>query len=516
MVKNEIIIKLKEQYQDAYTVEILADYIEEFQILMGDYISADEIIKRLKENVILDFEYTEEPINGVLDGQYDIANKKVIIYKHEQSDPDYIKFVLFHELTHAITSKKLEDGKDIMGFSFIEQSYGKGFNEAMTEWLSIRRNEMLNQKHDSGYDVIVEQIKVLAQIVGEVELIKCYLNEPESLKKLLEKNNIDFDRLDRLYQIILSCRIDIYRLANGKVLDKITNYNLYKECQEINDIYSNAIGDIKTIDDFKRKYSILCSYKEPTFNINNIISNKFYLCIYNDAVALMNRGYKINEIEQNVRDSGISIAKINQAIEYNRILAKGKNEAIIELYQAGCKNEDDYRNFAYGNYSILYDKFSEDNFIPNEKCIYDVDRYFIIGEFLSQHSDYDYNEISVECLKLSNNIKTYKIKTFNGNTYIYTIPLMSVAKKNNDSFELLFNNEKINITNEGENINIRTNGKEIVKLEEGYYLESQLELFEYRMNDEQLSDGERRYYKQKFDSIMEKINIREKEKFQGE
>ena len=230
----------------------------------------------------------------------------------------------------------------------------------------------------------------------------------------------------------------------------------------------------------------------------------------------MNRGYKINEIEQNVRDSGISIAKINQAIEYNRILAKGKNEAIIELYQAGCKNEDDYRNFAYGNYSILYDKFSEDNFIPNEKCIYDVDRYFIIGKFLSQHSDYDYNEISVECLKLSNNIKTYKIKTFNGNTYIYTIPLMSVEKKNNDSFELLFNNEKINITNEGENINIRTNGKEIVKLEEGYYLESQLELFEYRMNDEQLSDGERRYYKQKFDSIMEKINIREKEKFQGE
>lgn len=219
---------------------------------MGDYISADEIIKRLKENVILDFEYTEEPINGVLDGQYDIANKKVIIYKHEQSDPDYIKFVLFHELTHAITSKKLEDGKDIMGFSFIEQSYGKGFNEAMTEWLSIRRNEMLNQKHDSGYDVIVEQIKVLAQIVGEDELIKCYLNEPESLKKLLEKNNIDFDRLDRLYQIILSCRIDIYRLANGKVLDKITNYNLYKECQEINDIYSNAIGDIKTIDDFKK------------------------------------------------------------------------------------------------------------------------------------------------------------------------------------------------------------------------------------------------------------------------
>ena len=35
MVKDEIISKLKDQYHDTYTVQILAEYIEEFQMLMG-------------------------------------------------------------------------------------------------------------------------------------------------------------------------------------------------------------------------------------------------------------------------------------------------------------------------------------------------------------------------------------------------------------------------------------------------------------------------------------------------
>ena len=50
------------------------------------------------------------------------------------------------------------------------------------------------------------------------------------------------------------------------------------------------------------------------------------------------------------------------------------------------------------------------DFLLNNRILsYDFDRYFIIGKFLSQHSDYDYNKISVECLKVSNNIRTYKI-----------------------------------------------------------------------------------------------------------
>lgn len=512
MEKDEIISQLKDKYSDKYTLQILAEYIEEFQMLLGKYISTDEIIKRLKNNISSDFEYTDEPINGVLDGQYDIENKKVLIYRNKQANPDYIKFVLFHELTHAVTTKELKNGRNIMGFSFLEKSYGRGLNEAMTEWLSIRRNEMLNQKHDSGYNVIVEQIKILAQIIGEDELIKCYLYEPENLKELLAKNNIDFDRLDTLYQIILSCRIDVYRLANGKMLDKITNYNLYKECQEINYIYCKAIGEVNTIEDFKRKYTILCSYKESTFNINNIISSQFYLNIYNDVIKLMNKGYKINEIEQIVSDLGISIAKINQAVKYSKMLSQEKNQAIISLYKSGCKNARDYKNFAYENYSILYDKFSEDNFIPNETCLYDVDRYFIIGKFLSQHSEYDYDEISVEHLKLSNNISTYKIKTFNGNTYIYTIPFTAVEKKNHDSFEISSNNKKVIVTTKDGSVNIETSGEECIRIEGGYYLESQLESFEYGMNDEQITEDERGYYKDKYNSIMKKINKRENEK----
>ena len=64
------------------------------------------------------------------------------------------------------------------------------------------------------------------------------------------------------------------------------------------------------------------------------------------------------------------------------------------------------------------------------------------------------------------------------------------------------------ITENDGKIIISGNGEKEVKLEGGYYLESQLELFEYRMNDEQLPEDQRRYFKEKHDYIMEKINMK--------
>lgn len=394
--KEEIINKLKEQYQDEDTIHILAEYVEEFQNILEKYVLTDEVIKRLKRNIINDFKITEELINGKMDGQYDDENKRVIIYKGRMFDSNYIKFVLFHELTHAITTKELPNGKRIMGFSFLEKSYGRGLNEAITEWLTMKRNDMLNQKYDSGYDVIVEQIKILAKIIGEDKIIHCYFYEPENFKNLLAEYNIDFDRLDRLYQILLNFRVDIHNLANLKRLNQITSYNLYKECNELVDIYMNAIGEITTIEEFKRKYEILCSYQDSTFNLNNIISYRFYYGIYNEVIELIGKGYKLEEIEKVIRNLGISIPKINQSKRYSGILSKDKNKAIVQLYEIGCKDEKDFKDFAYNNYSMLYDKFSEDNFIPNQNCLYDVDRYFIVGKFLSQHCEYDFDEISVQ------------------------------------------------------------------------------------------------------------------------
>jgi hypothetical protein len=83
---------------------------------------------------------------------------------------------------------------------------------------------------------------------------------------------------------------------------------------------------------------------------------------------------------------------------------------------------------------------------------------------------------------------------------------------------LLLKKEKIMITDNNGNITIIRDGEgeNEVTFKSRYYLESQLELFEYRMNDEQLSENERRYYKEKYNSIMEKINKRKNENIQGE
>ena len=509
--KEEIVEKLKEQYNNIQTINILSQYVYDFQKLFGNYITTDEIIERVKKNIIGDFEFVEEPINGHLDGQYDNINKKVIIYQGANLNSEYLNFILFHELSHAITTKQIDNGKNIMGFSFLERSYGTGLNEATTEWLAIKRNKMYNQKYESGYDIVVEQIQILAQIIDEEKIIHCYLYEPENFKNLLAKYNIDFDRIDMIYKILIHNRRDIYNLSNLKKLDEITNYNLYKECQELIDMYSNAIGDVTNIEDFKRKYKILCSNNESLFKINNIISFRFHTSIYNDVVKLIKYGYKVEEIEKTVKEVRISIPKLNQAKKYNDIISKGKNEAIIQLYQEAMKNEADYKNFAYDNYSMLYDKFSEDGFIPDANCLYDIDRYFIIGKFLSQHPNYDYDEISVEQFTLSNNIHMYVLGTLNGESYTYTLPHTMIEKISNDSFKIFAHSEEITFITNGENITVQSNSDKNLQITSAYYKESQLESFDYKANDTQLPENERKYYKSKYDTVMNRINSKKKE-----
>lgn len=508
MTHEEIIKNLKETYQSETTIDILAKFIEEFSNLLGVYISDIEIIDQIKRNIKRDFNVSNNLINGKIDGQYDNMNKTLNIYKGSMQDIDYFSYLMFHELTHAVTFKELPNNNQIMGFSHLNDPHGlgAGLNEAMTEWLSQKRNKMVNYENEaSGYDVVVEQINILSQIIGEEKLIKCFLYEPENLSKLLTENNIDYKRLDFLYRVLIAERKDIYALANKKELNNIVNYNLYKECDELFSIYCGAINEVKTIEDFKRKYRILCSYKDSIFNINNIISLKFYTEIYNDVMMLMKKGVSPKELTDIVNSFGISIPKIYQAKEYSEILLKDKDEAIIGLYEMGSKDIHDFENFFLDNYGLIYDKFSEDNFIPSKECLYDINRYMLIGKFLKEKKEYYYDEISTQRVQLSNGIYVYIIGPYKMEKSIYTIPPMRITSSNdkielitkeNEIIQLHLSNSGISIKSENSNIGIAG----------VYYKESQLESFEYQINSNNgnLSEEKRNYYKKKYETIEKK------------
>ena len=503
---------LKEKF-NGEPLKRLEQFVEENQRLLGEYISVPTVIDRLKKNVD-SFEEVEELINGKLDGQYDDINKKVLIFKGAKFDPNYIGFILFHELQHANTIKVSPNGEKMMGFSFLNHPYGKGkgLNEAFTEYLTMQRNEMLNLKYASGYDVIVDQMKILVKIIGKEKILHYYFYEPENFPNFLKEHNMDFTKIDRIYQMLTYYRTEIYALANLKKLDKVEDYILYKECQELFDMYSNAIGNIDTIEDFRRKYQILCSYKDSTYNINNIISCHFYSAIYNDAYKLIKKGYKPQEIEEIIQSLGLSIKSINQSKKYSEILAKDKNTAIIQLYQAGIQDQRGYMEFAYNNYSRIYEKFSEDNFIPDPNCLYDIDRYIIVGGFLSQHREYDFDSISLYQLKLSNNVSVYIIKPTNGKSFIYTLPFSRTEKISEDSFGISSETGNILITIDKEGISI--NSKEGIYIDSGYFKESQLESFCFKMNDTSLSEDERSFFQKKYYGTLKKIEDRKNETYE--
>ena len=111
---EEIIINLKDQFNDEKTLKIFTNYIDEFQKCFGNYISTEEVIKRLKQRVKFNIEIIDEYIDGKLDGQYDINDSIIRLHKSVLENEEYCAYLAFHELTHAITVKDLQDGRKII------------------------------------------------------------------------------------------------------------------------------------------------------------------------------------------------------------------------------------------------------------------------------------------------------------------------------------------------------------------------------------------------------------------
>ncbi len=202
------------------TLNLIDNFIKEFDELFGKYVPKDELIKRIKENLNENISFTKFEEGKVL-GTYNSQDKKISL-KENLSD-ERLKAVFFHEMIHCITNHG-----DYVGFTGeLEERTAVGITEGFTQYVSKIRNQKYGVTLNS-YPILTEQTENLVELLGEEKFLNAAFNNPEGLFVLMEKEGLIEDYLDAEdfcdhFDVIWQHEDEIYhgKTAEGKLLTAI-------------------------------------------------------------------------------------------------------------------------------------------------------------------------------------------------------------------------------------------------------------------------------------------------------
>lgn len=187
----------KEKNFDDLTLHYINIFIEEFSELFGKYVSKEELVKRIKENLNYSFEFadlTDE--RGIHNGR----EKKITLANSIKGNEEEIKEVIFHEMIHCITARKgytcFSKSYTVYGEDELKIMTAHGLTEGFTQYLTQLRNERFNHKVVTSYPILAEQTINLAELLGEEVLIDLGLNNPEGLYDTMEEHHLIEDIID--------------------------------------------------------------------------------------------------------------------------------------------------------------------------------------------------------------------------------------------------------------------------------------------------------------------------------
>lgn len=448
MNKYEIEKSLRKKYTDEYTIKMFTNFVLEFQECFSDIMKTEEVIDRIKKNVFGNILIVEEFKNKNLDGRYD--DGLIQLKKSSTENERYIKYLLFHEMIHAITSVKDENGEEIMmGFSYLKEGYGMGLNEGMTEYLTQIRNERFEKDYGdlmSGYRSLVEQIRRLILIIGDNDLKKCFFYNPTSLKELLNTNKMSYDEIEFAFRNLYGKDEEIKRIGKGNKLNDIHNYKLHAFSETIFNNFSNAIGEVNTLEDFKKKYSIFQTYTDGEYDSIVTMFMTYYRQMGEDVDNLLKNGITLNEIKNIFEILKINMETLKIIFKFSKCFVEDKNKSAINLYTFNQKAPHLYMRIFSQNYGTILDHFSElDSYFDSNK-LYDAFRYTFIGLLLKEHPEIDFSDVSYDHIQdEKSKINIIIFQTSNGKKYAYTMDGNRVTQfndQNNNQFFKVCINDK--------------------------------------------------------------------------
>ena len=441
---KEVEEKLREKFNDEYTIKMFTNFVLEFQECFGNMMSTEEVINRIKLNIYGDIKIVEKLSNERLDGKYG-DDGIVYLRKDVANNEKYVKYLLFHEILHAITTVRNEDGIEIMdGFSYLKDGYGMGLNEGMTEYLTQIRNERFEIDREeliSGYRTVVELIRKMINLLGFEKIMYYYLYEPDKFKEYINSQGMNYDEIEFAFRCLCGKDQEIYNIGNGKTLEDNNDYRVHRYAKTIFDNYSNAIGEVNSLEEFENKYKFFHTYSK--YNCINVMLLEYYKAMGKDIDKLLRDGVKFNNIREVLNKLNINLDALKTVYNISKLFVEDKNQTAINLYNLYTKDPSLYLDTFAHNYTYIFDYFKEMDASPNEE-LYDAFKYPSIGALLKEQPHIDYSDISYYKIEESKSkINLYLFYTSDLNYYGYTFDGRKIeatkGEDNSDVFEVKMN-----------------------------------------------------------------------------
>lgn len=266
----------------------LENAINEFDDLFGRFLSRDEILARINNN-INSIEFVDEikSESTCPAGQYIPEEKKVLIKKGYSIE--HTKSIFFHELLHALgLDKDMICGfrNEVINNDFISFStqYGSGWDEGFVEMMT----KMRDQKYSKGetiiaYPILSEAVQTFSEMFGLDEMIEMYFKHPKDFVGFLEQRNISSDFLFD-FDIIQKHEKNIYRSQNtgSRLLTSLlgTGYNISKDSnlelkaaqEDIVHTYIEQLlqGEVKSLYDLIFQIEVMSSLLDTFIGVETI------------------------------------------------------------------------------------------------------------------------------------------------------------------------------------------------------------------------------------------------------
>ena len=199
----------------------LENAIDEFDDLFGGYVSKEELLTRIKNNVNkIEFVDEVDPDSPCIVGSYNPKDKTIKIKK--RSNEEYIKSTFFHELLHAIVVNKLLNSGFVNScFSQYDNCtiyYGTGWNEGFVQMLTrIRDKKYAKGETVNAYPILTDTVEKFSELFGKNELIDMYLTRAGDFLSFLAKKGIspnfltNFDIIHKYEKTLFNRHSDIIK-----------------------------------------------------------------------------------------------------------------------------------------------------------------------------------------------------------------------------------------------------------------------------------------------------------------